>query len=83
MLTHETSYMSNEEIKGACLTKLGLGCSLAEVRACLDLLERHGLVESSKVGKLTVVRLTGKGEEAGNGLIEVSGMPKPGVECPY
>jgi hypothetical protein len=83
MLGREPSYMSNEEIVGYHFAQLGLACSRAQVRECLAMLERTGLIEASMVEKLTVIRLTGKGEEAGKGPVTVEGVLRPSVDCPY
>ncbi len=83
MLGREPSYASNEEIIDFYFAQLGLTCPRARVRDCLEMLERSGLIEISKVETLMVVRLTAKGEEAGSGLVEVDGVLKPGIDCSY
>jgi DNA-binding PadR family transcriptional regulator len=83
MLGRESSYMSNEEIVGCHFAQLGLVCSRAQVRECLAMLERTGLIEVSMVEKLTVIRLTEKGEEVSKGLVVVEGVLRPSVNCPY
>ena len=83
MLGREPSYMRNEDIVGCHFMRLGLACSRAQIRDCLGMLERGGLIEMSKVVTLVVVRLTAKGEEVGNGLVLAEGVLKPGVDCPY
>jgi len=47
------------------------------------MLERNGLIEISKIEKLVVVRLLATGEEAARGLIEVCGVLRPRIDCPY
>ena len=69
--------------RGCHFIRLGLACSRAQIRDCLGMLERGGLIEMSKVVTLVVVRLTAKGEEVGNGLVLAEGVLKPGVDCLY
>ena len=83
MLGRGPSYASNEEIVGCYFTRLGLACPRAQVRECLAMLERPGLIEVSTVEMLSVIRLTAKGDEVGKGLVVVEGVLRPGVDCPY
>lgn len=83
MLGDEPSYMSNAEIVRGYFNLVGLGCSQEQVCECFEMLERSGLIVTSKAKTLTVIRLTAKGEEAGKGLVVVDGILRPGVECPY
>lgn len=83
MLQREPSYMSNEEIVSAYFELVGLACSREQTTACLAVLERAGLIEASTVEKLTVIRLTAKGEEVAKGLVVVEGVLRPGVDNPY
>lgn len=83
MLGREPSYASNEEIVGCYFANLGLAGPRVQVRDCLAALERAGLIEASMVEKLTVIRLTVKGDEVGKGLIVVEGVLRPSVDCPY
>lgn len=83
MLQREPSYMSNESIVSAYFELVGLACSREQTTACLAALERTGLIETSTVEKLTVIRLTAKGEEVAKGLFVVEGVLKPGVDGSY
>jgi DNA-binding PadR family transcriptional regulator len=83
MLAREPSYANNEEIVSRHFDRLGLTCSHAQIRECLRMLEQAGLIDISMVEKLTVIRLTEKGDEVGKGLIVVEGVLRPSVECPY
>ncbi len=83
LLGREASYMSNEEIVDCLFANLGLACPRAQVRECLAMLERAGLIELSMAETLTVIRLTAKGDEVGQGLVVVEGVLRPGVDCPY
>ena len=83
MLQREPSYMSNEEIISSYFELVGLACSREQMAACLAALERAGLIEASTVEKLTVIRLTAKGEEVAKGLVVVEGVLRPGVDGPY
>lgn len=83
MLGREASYMSNEEILDFYFAQIELTCPRAQLRDCLEMLERNGLIEISKIETLMVVRLLVKGEEAARGLIYVCGVLKPRIDCPY
>lgn len=83
MLERQPSYASNGEIVCSYFDLVGLGCTCSQAHECLDMLERSGLIEMSKVDRLTVIRLTAKGEEAGKGLLVVEGVLRPGVDCRY
>lgn len=83
MLLREPSYMSNEEIVRCQYDRLGLSCTRTHLREGLATLAEAGLIETSMVDSVTVIRLTAKGEEAAKGIIVVEGVLKPGVDCLY
>lgn len=83
MLQREPSYMSNEEIVSSYFELVGLACSREQTTECLAVLERVGLIEASTVEKLTVIRLTAKGDEVAKGFVVVEGVLRPGVDRPY
>lgn len=83
MLQREPSYMSNGEVVSSYFELVGLACSREQTMACLAVLEQAGLIEASTVEKLTVIRLTAKGDEVAKGLVVVEGVLRPGVDGPY
>lgn len=53
------------------------------LRDDLDHLERAGAVRLKQREDLVVVELTSRGGEAAEGIIELDGVPRLGVECLY
>jgi hypothetical protein len=76
-------HTANERIAGMYLRHVGLVSAQEAVRDCLNHLERSGALKIVWREALMVIELTHRGVEAADGLIEVDGIPRPGVDCPY
>lgn len=76
-------HTANEHIAGIYLRHVGLVSAQEAVRDCLNHLERSGTLKIVWREALMVIELTQRGAEAAEGLVDVDGIPRPGVDCPY
>ena len=83
LLSGSLGFRSNDQVVLACLSEVGLGCARKDLEEQLGLLEREGLVGTDRVSDIIVIDLTSRGHEVSEGLSVVSGVAKPGPECPY
>ena len=76
-------YCLNDQLLAAMLRKAALFHGGESLRDDLEHLERAGAVRLRRIDSLIVAELTRRGGEAAEGLVELDGVPRPGVECPY
>jgi hypothetical protein len=77
------SHSANDHVFALMLRDVALYQGRDSLRDDLEHLERAGGVVLIRHDTLTVVKLTNRGSEAAEGLVELDGVPRPGIECPY
>lgn len=83
LLDRQPAGTTNEHIVSFRFDQIGLACSRADLRDCIERIEKLGLIKTEKVEDLVVIALLAKGEEFLQGRIDVDGILKPRPECPY
>lgn len=83
LLSEDCNGSSNDGVLGDALDALGLGCARSTLRACLDRLERSGLVTLTPLDGLVVARLTRDGAEVAEGRLRVEGVQPFVAGGPY
>lgn len=82
-LSASPGYAANDQVFTLMLRNVALYSGRDSLRDDLEHLERAGGVVLTRHDTLIVVKLTNRGSEAAEGLVEMEGVPRPGVECPY
>lgn len=80
-LNEDTDYTLNTSILQAALGQVGHNCSRAQVETECAWLQEQGLVSVSSVGNVTVVKLTGRGQDVVEGRARVPGVKRPRAGC--
>lgn len=76
-LNEDTDRTLNTSILQDALDRVGHGCSRDCVETECSWLAEQGLVEAEKIGPVTVVRLTGRGQDVAEGKATVPGVKRP------
>lgn len=74
---------ANEQVVSIYLRQVALYGGGSATRDALDHLERLAALTTRMHATLMVAELTRRGSEAAEGTIELEGVPKPGLDCPY
>ncbi|MHC1792025.1 VpaChn25_0724 family phage protein [Solidesulfovibrio sp.] len=76
-LTEDPDHKLNTSILQDALDQIGHGCSRDCVETEVAWLSEQGLVATDQVGPVTVVRLTGRGQDVAEGKATVPGVKRP------
>lgn len=77
LLAEDLDRKLNTSVLQDALDLVGHGCSRDCVETEVSWLEEQSLVTSEKVGPVTVVRLTGRGQDVAEGKATVPGVKRP------
>jgi hypothetical protein len=77
LLAEDLDRKLNTSILQDALDMVGHGCSRDCVETECAWLHEQGLVEAEAVGPVTVVRLTGRGQDVAEGKATVPGVKRP------
>ncbi len=76
-LAEDNDYTLNTSILQTALAGVGNSCSRAQVETACAWLQEQGLVTLSEKGNVTVVKLTGDGQDVAEGNARVPGVKRP------
>ncbi|WP_027366945.1 hypothetical protein [Desulfocurvibacter africanus] len=76
-LAEDPGYSMNTSLLHAALVSLGHNCTRDQVATDAGWLQEQGLVRVEPSGPVTLVRLTGRGEDVAAGRATVPGVRRP------
>lgn len=77
LLAEDLDHKLNTSVLQDALALIGHGCSRDCIATECAWLQEQGLVETEQVGPVTVVRLTGRGQDVAEGRATVPGVKRP------
>ena len=77
LLSHATGYSDNEYLIHAVLPEQGHDISRDKLAAELAWLQEQGLITTTKVGGVTIAKLTPRGLDVARGRATVPGVKRP------
>jgi len=77
VLAEDPGYSMNTSLLHAALGSLGHTCTRDQVATDTAWLKEQGLVDTQEAGPVTIVRLTGRGEDVAAGRTTVPGVRRP------
>jgi len=77
LLAEDLDHKLNTSVLQDALALIGHGCSRDCVETECAWLKEQGLVQNEQVGPVTVVRLTGRGQDVAEGKATVPGVKRP------
>ncbi|UJX43186.1 ArsR family transcriptional regulator [Desulfovibrio sp. JY] len=77
LLAEDLDHKLNTSVLQDALDLIGHGCSRDSVETECSWLAEQGLVNVEKVGPVTVVQLTGRGQDVAEGRATVPGVKRP------
>lgn len=81
-LRDEPPGISNSLVLESWLHHIALCISGEDLRTCLEMLDREGLIRMRTIDDLLIAELTEKGERVANGEERVEGVARPSRDLP-